>query len=78
MQRSRETGNRTYDPIPTHLASLISGYPGSPPGGLEQEFQRCKAMFGEAHIVHTPGLIALTEIPQLCAPKFLTCEVGST
>ena len=38
-----------------NIASFISGYPGSPLGGLDQEFQRQKAMFGDAHIVHIPG-----------------------
>lgn len=33
---------------------------------------------GVAALLGMDGLMALTEIPQLCSPKFPTCEVWST
>lgn len=47
MRRDRLAGLRT--------ASLISGYPGSPLGGFDQELSRHRALLKDLDIVHLPG-----------------------
>ncbi len=39
-----------------NTAGFVSGYRGSPLGGLDYQLQRAKAAFEKAHIVFTPGL----------------------
>ena len=36
-------------------AAFVSGYPGSPIGGLDQELQRQRRLLAESNIVHLPG-----------------------
>lgn len=38
-----------------HTAAFVSGYPGSPLGGLDQELVRNRALLDEHRIVHVPG-----------------------
>jgi indolepyruvate ferredoxin oxidoreductase len=39
-----------------HTATMISGYQGSPLGGLDRELQRNEKIAGEHHVRHVPGL----------------------
>jgi indolepyruvate ferredoxin oxidoreductase len=48
MRADRRSGLRT--------ASFISGYPGSPLGGLDQELERSSALLAPLDVVHQPGL----------------------
>lgn len=48
QRAERRAGRRT--------ATFVSGYPGSPPGGLDRELGRQQRLLGELDIVHAPGL----------------------
>ena len=48
LRRDQEAGLRT--------AAFLSGYPGSPLGGLDQEIARARAIVPELDIVHEPAV----------------------